>query len=249
MAGLAAGLDPSTGRLTSPERFSLQLEGREVGTTILAVGAPVRVVKREAGMLLVRSAVGSAWVREASVSLTGEDLAFEKQELIEAISGSTDLATGATAARAMRLRARRIPPVPSLPTGKEDNRSSAPEAEKAVLAIVNKERRKHGLAALQWDPDLARAARFHAAHMANHRYFDHDTFLPGKGKVMDCFVRIQKFSPSCCSENIAFGNPTATEVMRSWMDSPGHRENILRKSARKLGVGCVGGYWVQDFGG
>jgi len=192
----ATGSDLGTGHLTSPERISLLLDDRVVGTALLAVGTPVRVITRKTGMLRVQSAVGCAWVSETSVLLTGEELAFEKRDLLDAISGKEDRLPGATTSRPVRMKTAGVPRVPALPTGKENIPSCAPEAEKDVLAIVNRGRRKKGLSHLKWDFDLARAARFHAAHMANNRYFDHDTILPGKGKVLDCFARIKKFSPS-----------------------------------------------------
>lgn len=245
---VAGGSDFGTGRLTSPARFALALDGREVGSTVLPAGSPVRVVAVEPDRLRVQSAVGSTWVSAGSVEITGEELDFEKTEILDAIFGKADRDSGARASCSARLRRMGVPRVPALPTGKENIPSGAPEAEKAVLDLVNRERRKEHLPPVSWDADLARAARFHAAHMANNRYFDHDTILPGKGKVLDCFERIAKFSDSSCSENIAFGQPNAREVMDCWMKSPGHRENILRKTAKTLGVGSVGGYWVQDFG-
>lgn len=244
----AAGSDLETGHLTSPKRISLLLDDRVVGTALLAVGTPVRVITRKTGMLRVHSAVGCAWVSETSVLLTGEELVFEERDFLDAISGKEDRLPGATTSRPVRMRTAWVPRVSALPTRKENIPSCAPEAEKDVLAIVNKERLKKGLSPPKWDSDLARAARFHSAHMANNGYFDHDALLPGKGKVPGCFARIEEFSPSSCSENIAVGNPTANDVMRSLMNSPGHRDNILSKSATKLGVGCVGGYWVQVFG-
>ena len=237
--------ESNSGRLVAPVEFEIEIDGRIAGSVKMPPETPVRVIAKEDGRVKVRSASGSAWAPESSVRLTGEELAFEKRELLDAMAGRGDFQS---VPPPMPCRPRNLPPVPDLPTGRENIPSSAPDAEKAVLSRVNTERRKAGLPALTWDADLARAARFHAAHMATHRYFDHDTILPGKGKVFECFQRVGKFSPTGCGENIAWGQHNAEDVMCSWMTSTGHRENILSKGATTLGVGCVGGYWVQDFG-
>jgi uncharacterized protein YkwD len=83
--------------------------------------------------------------------------------------------------------------------------------------------------------------------MASYRYLDHDTRLPG-GKRISPKERISRFDANGCGENIAQGQSSPQEVVADWMSSPGHRRNILEKSAKRLGVGYVSGYWVQVFG-
>ena len=127
--------------------------------------------------------------------------------------------------------------------------------EYAVFRLVNRERKSRGLAPYKWNESLARAARYHAADMADGEYFNHDSHdrVNAGGRVILQRVgtterRVRKFWPGYSGENIAQGQPDANTVMRSWMSSPGHRSNILSSSSTAIGVGFVHGIWVQNFG-
>ncbi|MWA03694.1 CAP domain-containing protein [Actinomadura sp. LD22] len=118
----------------------------------------------------------------------------------------------------------------------------------AVVALTNAERAKAGCRPLRADPRLAAAARAHSADMAAHGYFDHDS-LDGDSpwiRMLDAGY------PSPGAENIAKGYATAAAVVDGWMDSPGHRANILNCGLRAIGVGMAAGpdgpLWTQDFG-
>ncbi len=152
------------------------------------------------------------------------------------------------------------PPYRGCPTGTEF--IAAPdgaEKEADVLRLVNAERERLGLNPVERDPRLELAARFHAADMATDDYFSHDSQdRSGDSLSTSCgtFDRIRKFAPNGFSENIAAGSSTAEGVMQQWMNSPGHKANILRENAKYLGVGYFahgesryGHYWVQNFGG
>ncbi|MEV3926225.1 CAP domain-containing protein [Actinomadura coerulea] len=124
--------------------------------------------------------------------------------------------------------------------------SSGPEA--SVVSLTNAERAKHGCPALRTDARLVTAARRHSADMAANNYFDHTSRngdSPWK-RMGDAGYG----SPG--AENIAKGYPTASAVMKGWMDSPGHRANILNCGLRAIGVGMASGsggpLWTQDFG-
>lgn len=125
--------------------------------------------------------------------------------------------------------------------------SSNPQFERAVLNLTNQARREQGLPALQWSESLAKAARYHAGHMAKYRYFDHDTHL-SDGRRMSPAERIAHFDKNYSGENIAWGQRTPQDVIKSWINSPGHRANMLNRDSTRLGVGYVRGYWVQVFG-
>ncbi|MCH2021752.1 MAG: CAP domain-containing protein [Saprospiraceae bacterium] len=149
-----------------------------------------------------------------------------------------------------------------LPTGKERIESSRKDFEREVLQLVNKERKKRKLKALLWNTQLAYAARYHAKDMATDEYFDHSTKdrLPnGRHKtICDVFERLDKFSEArifSSAENIAAGENTPKQVMKSWMSSKLHKRNILDKEAKYIGIGYVEirgsyyeDYWVQCFG-
>lgn len=118
-----------------------------------------------------------------------------------------------------------------------------------VLELVNQERSKQGLKALTLSGDLTNVATIKAQDMADNGYFDHTS--PNYGSP---FEMMQHFGIQYRSagENIAAGQKTAQEVMNSWMNSSGHRANILNSDYEQIGIGYVTGgkygtYWVQMF--
>lgn len=99
---------------------------------------------------------------------------------------------------------------------------------------------------------LGRIATIKAADMRNNNYFSHTS--PTYGTPGEMLIRFG-VDWTAYGENIAAGQRTPQEVMNAWMDSPGHRENILNPDFTYLGVGYVPGntesdyatYWVQLF--
>jgi uncharacterized YkwD family protein/spore coat assembly protein SafA len=118
--------------------------------------------------------------------------------------------------------------------------------EVQVQELVNQERSKAGLKPLQMDWELQRVARTKACDMANSRYFSHQS--PSYGSPFDMMKQFG-ISYRTAGENIAQGQRTPAEVMQSWMNSTGHRENILKSDFTHIGVGyCeTGNHWVQMF--
>lgn len=116
----------------------------------------------------------------------------------------------------------------------------------AILGFTNAQRAAAGCAPLRSDGQLARAAQAHARDMANGGYFSHDS---RDGRSFADRILAAGY-PGPGGENIAYGQSSPDEVVRDWMDSPGHRENILNCEFTTLGVGYDpdGNYWVQDFG-
>jgi|GEM_PF-5443694 len=142
-----------------------------------------------------------------------------------------------------------------LPTGTENIPSDNEAYEQEVLTLVNAERQKRNLAPLAWNENLARAARYHAADMAANDYFDHDSMARPAGspnarprRIGSWQQRVTAFDPTASGENIALGQPTPAAVMKSWINSSGHRANILRPTNVTLGIGYIANHWVQDFG-
>lgn len=117
---------------------------------------------------------------------------------------------------------------------------------KQVADLVNQERAKAGLAPLQFDAALSKVATAKAADMAQNNYFDH--ISPTYGSPFDMMKQFG-ISYMTAGENIAMGQRTPQEVMTQWMNSEGHRQNIMNGSFTKIGVGYVNGYWVQTFAG
>lgn len=125
-----------------------------------------------------------------------------------------------------------------------DSKVSAYESE--VVRLVNIERQKNGLSPLTQDWQLSRVARYKSEDMKNKGYFSHTS--PTYGSP---FEMMKNFGISYRSagENIAKGYATPEAVVKGWMNSPGHRANILNKSFTHIGVGYVenGSYWTQMF--
>jgi uncharacterized YkwD family protein/spore coat assembly protein SafA len=121
--------------------------------------------------------------------------------------------------------------------------------EQQVIKLVNAERAKAGLKPLKENWELSRVAEFKSADMRDKKYFDHNS--PTYGSP---FTMIKNFGISykTAGENIAAGQKTPEEVMKSWMNSPGHKANILNAGYTQIGVGYVTGgsystYWTQQF--
>jgi uncharacterized protein YkwD len=132
----------------------------------------------------------------------------------------------------------------------EDETESHPYAdvEAAVADLVNDARADAGCGALERDSRLDAAARLHAEDMAVNDYFDH-TSQDGRGPTERA---AEQGYEGGVGENIAAGYPDAESVMQGWMDSEGHRANILNCDYSVLGVGVADRdgtlYWVQNFG-
>ncbi len=117
--------------------------------------------------------------------------------------------------------------------------------EEQVLQLTNQERAKKGLSALKANTELNYAADKYAELMAEQNYFSHTG--PDGSKPWDRAKSVG-FEAQTMGENIAVGQKTPQEVVKGWMESPGHRANILNPRYTQLGVGFEKNYWVQNFG-
>jgi uncharacterized YkwD family protein/spore coat assembly protein SafA len=121
--------------------------------------------------------------------------------------------------------------------------------ENQVIELTNQERAKNGLKPLTANWELSRVARYKAMDMRDKNYFSHDSPTYG-----DPFTMMKNFGVAytAAGENIAAGQRTPQEVVQSWMNSPGHRANILSTKYTQIGVGYAQGgsyghYWSQMF--
>lgn len=121
--------------------------------------------------------------------------------------------------------------------------------EQQVFEIVNRERANRGLPLLKLNTELSRVARFKSQDMIDKNYFAHNS--PTYGSP---FQMMQSFGLrfSAAGENIAYGQRTAADVMRTWMNSAGHRANILSQAYTHIGIGVAKAangtlYWTQMF--
>ncbi len=131
-------------------------------------------------------------------------------------------------------------------TTTNSNSSSVSQFEQQVITLTNAERAKEGLPALQADTTLMKSARAKSDDMAKNNYFSHTS--PTYGSPFD---QMKSFGISykAAAENIAQGQKTPQEVVQAWMNSSGHRANIMNGSYTHIGVGysANGNYWTQQF--
>lgn len=118
-----------------------------------------------------------------------------------------------------------------------------------MLIQVNEQRRAAGLSELVLSKELSRVAQIKAEDMKNQGYFSHTS--PTYGSPFD-MMKAFGISYRFAGENIASGYGSVSSVMNGWMNSPGHRANILSSNYAKLGVGYCkdsdgNSYWVQMF--
>jgi uncharacterized protein YkwD len=115
-----------------------------------------------------------------------------------------------------------------------------------VTRLTNRERARAGCGALRVEPALQAAAQLHSRDMADRDYFSH-TSPDGRGPGDRAAAQGYR---TWSGENIAVGFPTPAAVVRGWMDSTGHRANILNCGSRSTGVGydARAGRWTQMFG-
>lgn len=119
--------------------------------------------------------------------------------------------------------------------------------ENEVIRLVNVERSKQGLAPLTANWELSRVARYKSQDMKTKGYFSHTSPTYGSPfQMMQHFGIVYRTA----GENIAMGQKTPAEVMKAWMNSPGHRANILNPAFKEIGVGLAKDgtlYWTQMF--
>jgi uncharacterized protein YkwD len=130
--------------------------------------------------------------------------------------------------------------------------AAATSDERSVWTLTNQERAENGLSGLSLNGDLVASARAHSADMAAQDYFDH----PGlDGSSPGDRIAATGYEAWRWGENIAAGYTTPETVVDAWMNSAGHRANILSESFCDIGVGYAydddstyGHYWTQNFG-
>ena len=119
-----------------------------------------------------------------------------------------------------------------------------------MVELVNEERAKAGLPALKTNDQITQVAQTRAAELA-------DSYSHTRPDGRSCFTALEDagIRYGSAGENIAYGGSSPEYILASWMDSPGHRANILNENFTTIGVGCylerngmISGYdWVQVF--
>ena len=119
-----------------------------------------------------------------------------------------------------------------------------------VVTLTNAERAKAGCGPLEVNATLTAVAQAHSQDMATNNYFDHNS---QDGRTPFDRMTAAGYRYSTAAENIAAGQRTPQDVMTAWMNSPGHRANIMNCDAKAIGVGMARSsdgtpYWTQMFG-
>jgi uncharacterized protein YkwD len=121
--------------------------------------------------------------------------------------------------------------------------------EVEAVTVTNQMRHKYGCKAVRTDAKLTAAARRHSTDMVRKNFFSH-TSSDGSNFV----TRVKRAGyTQPASENIAWGQATGKDVVNAWLNSPGHRKNLLNCSVKAVGIGVIRRadgrvYWTQDFG-
>ncbi|NLR46027.1 CAP domain-containing protein [Priestia megaterium] len=132
-------------------------------------------------------------------------------------------------------------------TDKAEQTKDASQFEQKVVDLVNQERQKQGLKPLTLNKELSDVARTKSKDMMDKGYFDHNS--PTYGSPFDMMKQFG-IEYKTAGENIAKGQQSPEDVMNAWMNSDGHRKNILNPDFTEIGVGYVKGdttYWTQQF--
>ncbi|MDN3018362.1 CAP domain-containing protein [Paenibacillus sp. BSR1-1] len=132
------------------------------------------------------------------------------------------------------------------PTTTTQTTSTLSAYEQKVVDLTNQERAKNGLPALKVDVTLSKMAHEKSRDMSANGYFSHTS--PTYGSPFD-MMKKYGITYRYAGENIAMGQRTPEEVVNAWMNSEGHRKNILSPNYNYIGVGYVsqGNYWTQEF--
>lgn len=170
--------------------------------------------------------VGLSNLMKANPQITNSSLIFPGQT----INIPTDLTTPST------------PTAPTSPSGVR-------ALESEVIRLVNSERTRAGVPALTENSELSRVARIKSNDFIENNYFSHNS--PTYGTPFE-MLRSSGIQYTAAAENIAKGQGTAQDVMNTWMNSQGHRANILNSTYNQIGVGVARDdngtlYWTQLF--
>jgi uncharacterized YkwD family protein len=139
-------------------------------------------------------------------------------------------------------------PIQQAPTQQQQTQAPAGISQYAqpVIELTNRERARAGLPALKLDAQLSSVAQKKSEDMQQNHYFSHTS--PTYGSPFD-MMRDFGVTYKTAGENIAQGQRTPQEVVTAWMNSPGHRANILNRQFTHIGVGFeqAGNHWTQMF--
>ncbi|WP_077620325.1 CAP domain-containing protein [Bacillus sinesaloumensis] len=152
---------------------------------------------------------------------------------------------GAPTEQQRQPEAQKPAPTPA-PAPTNQGTAGISQFERQVIDLTNAQRKKNGLPALQTDTSLSKVAKTKSNDMQQKNYFSHTS--PTYGSPFD-MIRDFGVSYKTAGENIAKGQSSPEAVVNAWMNSEGHRKNILNPDFTHIGVGhqASGNYWTQMF--
>lgn len=164
-------------------------------------------------------------------------------------SGATPSTPGGSGSPSKPTQPNETPSQPEQPKPTPSTPANNRGFEQQVVELVNQERAKAGLKPLTYDGQLSQVARLKSQDMRDKNYFSHTS--PTYGSPFD-MMKSYGISYRTAGENIAAGQATPAQVVQAWMNSPGHRANILNSQYTHIGVGYAQGgsyghYWTQMF--
>ncbi|MEX2460390.1 MAG: CAP domain-containing protein [Paenibacillaceae bacterium] len=199
------------------------------------------------GTLVVSSLIGAGVVSAAPYTVSGNDTMWNISQhkgisLAALIKANPQVANPNVIWAGMTL----IIPNSSVGNGSSTVTNHTAQSTFAiqVVSLVNQERAKAGLKLLSNDNALSAMALDKAKDMYTNNYFNHTS--PKYGFPFD-MMKSYGISFTYAGENIAKGQRTPQEVMNAWMNSPGHRQNIMSPNYAKIGTAYYNGEWVQEF--
>jgi uncharacterized YkwD family protein len=160
------------------------------------------------------------------------------------VATATPIATAAPAATAKPVATPAPTAVPAATAVSAAADSASSSYTQQIVTLVNKERAAAGLAPVSALDSLNKVAAAKATDMRTNNYFSHTS--PTYGSPFDMMSAFG-VTYQAAGENIAMGQKTPQEVMTAWMNSPGHKANILSANFNYIGVGFDNNYWVQEF--
>lgn len=183
------------------------------------------------------------------------DLKSKLESIIKTYTGSSSAkptcnkSTGTKASTPAASKPSTSKPSTSKPSASPSTSGDYSAFQKKVVDLVNAERSKAGLKPLKMNTQLSKTATLKSQDMAKNNYFDHNS--PTYGSPFD-MMKQYGISYRTAGENIAMGQTSPEQVMQGWMNSPGHRANILNSSFTQIGVGIAKNsagrlYWTQQF--
>jgi uncharacterized protein YkwD len=218
--------------------------GRPATGTVAIGGIPRKFNVQQVRQIVVNGGEGDDVIGVNSRGKVGVPIRIDG-------GAGTDTINGAREATAAQVPTPTPTPTP-VPAPAPDPSSALSAFEQQIVDLTNAERLKAGLSPLTVSAKLLSAARLHAGNMAQLNIMSHELPVPGAETPTDRAQRVG-YSFAALGENIAYNYADATAVVAAWMNSPGHRANILNADYTEIGVGIGRNslgepYYSQEFG-